>query len=48
MKDLLSLIGQMTLEEKVGQLIQLNSAFFGADSELTGPAKERGLSREAL
>ena len=32
MRDLKKLIEQMTLEEKVGQLIQLSVDFFGTDS----------------
>ena len=46
--DIHSLLKQMTLEEKVGQLIQLSSNFFGDDSELTGPAQSWGLSKKQL
>lgn len=38
----------MTIEEKVGQLIQLSADFFGTDTELTGPAQSWGLSAEQL
>ena len=38
----------MTLEEKVGQLIQLSADFFGTDQELTGPAQSENLSAEQL
>lgn len=38
----------MSIEEKVGQLIQLNANFFGTDSELTGPAHSWGLTEEQL
>lgn len=48
MRNLKSLVDQMTLEEKIGQLIQLSSVFFGTDSELTGPAQSWGLSEEQL
>lgn len=42
------LIEQMTLEEKVGQLIQLSADFFGTGTELTGPAQSWGLSADEL
>lgn len=48
MRDLKELLNQMTLEEKVGQLIQLTSGFFGIDSELTGPAQEQNITKEQL
>lgn len=48
MKDLHALIEQMTLEEKIGQLIQLSADFFGTDTELTGPAQSWGLTAEQL
>ena len=38
----------MALEEKVGQLIQLSSDFFGTDAELTGPAQSWGLTETQL
>lgn len=38
----------MTLEEKIGQLIQLSADFFGESTELTGPAQSWGLSIEEL
>ena len=46
--DLKSLVGQMTLEEKIGQLIQLSADFFGNASELTGPAQDWGLDEKQL
>lgn len=46
--DIKALLSQMTLEEKVGQLIQLSADFFGTDTELTGPAQSWGLTREQL
>lgn len=48
MKDLKALLSQMTIEEKVGQLIQLSADFFGTDTELTGPAQSWGLSTQQL
>ena len=48
MKDLSALLAQMTIEEKVGQLMLLSANFFGTDTELTGPAQEWGLSPEEL
>lgn len=49
MKELEQLIAQMTLEEKVGQLILVNSNLFGpTDAEITGPAREFGISPEEL
>ena len=48
MRDLKKLIEQMTLEEKVGQLIQLSVDFFGTDSELTGPAQSWGLTEKEM
>ena len=46
--DIHALLKQMTLEEKVGQLIQLSSTFFGDDTELTGPAQDWGLTKEQM
>lgn len=48
MKDLRSLVSNMTLEEKIGQLIQLSANFFGTSTELTGPAQQWGLSENGL
>ena len=48
MKDLSALLAQMTIEEKIGQLMLLSANFFGTDVELTGPAQEWGLSAEEL
>ena len=46
--DINALLKQMTLEEKIGQLIQLPSSFFGDDSDLTGPAQDWGLTKEQM
>ena len=48
MRDLSRLLAQMTIEEKVGQLMLLSANFFGTEVELTGPAQEWGLSPEEL
>ena len=48
MKDLSALLAQMTIEEKVGQLMLLSANFFGTEVELTGPAQEWGLTSEEL
>ena len=45
MKDIKSLVKNMTVEEKVGQLIQLSAIFFGTEAELTGPAQSWGSPR---
>ena len=47
-RDLKALIAQMTLDEKIGQLIQLSADFFGTTSELTGPAQDWGLTEKQL
>ncbi|MBR6777658.1 MAG: beta-glucosidase, partial [Clostridia bacterium] len=47
--NLKKLISQMTLEEKVGQLIQLNGEnFTKSASEITGPVQSWGISEEWL
>ena len=44
-KDLKALLDQMTLDEKVGQLVQINGFFFlKDDTKLTGPATELNIS----
>lgn len=48
MRDLSALLEQMTIEEKVGQLMLLSAIFFGTEEELTGPAQEWGLTPEEL
>lgn len=42
-----SLLSQMSLEEKIGQLIQL-PGYFLADGQLTGPALSMGLTEEDI
>lgn len=48
MKDIHALLKQMTLEEKVGQLIQIAPSSFGVDAEITGPAQEWGMKLEEI
>ena len=43
-KDLKKLLDQMTLDEKIGQLVQTNGILFmKSDTELTGPSAELGI-----
>lgn len=47
--NLQKLLQQMTLDEKIGQLIQLNAEFFAeSKSEITGPAQSLGLDANAI
>ncbi|MBE6618929.1 MAG: beta-glucosidase BglX [Ruminococcaceae bacterium] len=47
--DINKLLSQMTLEEKVGQLIQLNSMFIGeTTADITGPKEQLGVSDSML
>ncbi len=47
--DVKKLLSQMTLEEKVGQLIQLNSMFLGeTTADITGPKQKLGVSDSML
>ncbi len=47
--DIKALIANMTIEEKVGQLVQLNGAFFtDSAAEITGPLEEFGIPAEHL
>lgn len=48
LKDIKKLINDMTLEEKIGQLIQLPPFFFSDDGAMTGPAQEMGISEEQI
>lgn len=44
-KDIHALLKQMTLDEKIGQLVQTNGVlFYKDDSELTGPSAELGIA----
>lgn len=47
--DIKALLSKMTLEEKVGQLIQLNAMMVGSSAaEITGPMESLGVSEEML
>lgn len=49
--DLTQLLNEMTLNEKIGQLVQLTPNFFeetNGDTEITGPLQEMGLTTEDL
>ena len=47
--DLKKLLSQMTLDEKIGQLIQLNANFFGkSEAEITGPTQKFGIDPEYI
>ena len=45
-QDLEKLLQEMSLEEKVGQMVQLSPAVYGKDSVITGPAGEVALTEE--
>ena len=48
-KDIKALLAEMTLEEKVGQLVQYNTALLGkSTAEITGPVQKLGVSPEKL
>lgn len=47
--DIKKLIAQMTIDEKIGQLIQLNANFFGeSQAEITGPLQGLGIDPKDL
>lgn len=48
-KQLIHLLNQMTLEEKIGQLVQLTPQFFDeTNGEVTGPLSEMGMTETEL
>src|SRR5690606_15341445 len=47
-KDLKDLLSKMTLEEKIGQLMQLSPQFFDASGEITGPMAALNLNEEMV
>ena len=48
-KDIKALLAQMTLEEKVGQLVQFNTVLLGkSTAEITGPAQKMGIDHDGL
>ena len=47
--DLLRLLSQMTIDEKIGQLVQFNANLFvDSDVDITGPMMQVGLTKENL
>ena len=47
--DLKKLLSQMTLDEKIGQLIQLNANFFvNSEADITGPLEKLGIDKSFL
>lgn len=49
MADVKKILSQMTLDEKIGQLMQFNgNTFIDSKAEITGPMKEFGISEESL
>lgn len=46
--ELTNLLNQMTLAEKVGQLVQLTPEFFSSGGEITGPMQEWNMTSDKL
>lgn len=47
--DVKALLSRMTTEEKVGQLVQLNSMFLGnTKADITGPCQRLGISESMV
>lgn len=44
--EVLDLLGQMTLKEKIGQLVQLDGGCFGTDAVAVGPRAKLGVTQE--
>ena len=47
-EDLVALLADMSVEEKVGQLVQIPGVFLEDDSFLTGPGLKMGITEEEL
>lgn len=47
-KNLLELMNNLSIEEKVGQLIQITPDFFDSEGEVTGPAQAWNLDKRTL
>lgn len=47
-QELQNLFQQMTLEEKIGQLVQLDGGCFGTDAMAVGPREKLGISEETV
>lgn len=48
LNKLKNLMDSMTLEEKIGQLVQLSGEFFDADDMAVGPKQKLGISQETI
>lgn len=46
--DLTALLKDMSMEEKIGQLVQVTGDFYEGEAEITGPMSQIGLSEKAL
>ncbi|MFV0343103.1 MAG: beta-glucosidase BglX [Anaerocolumna sp.] len=47
-QKLIDLVGDMSLTEKINQLLQVTSGFFVNEAELTGPIRENGITEESI
>lgn len=47
-QDLINLVKDMSLTEKVNQLLQVTSGFYIDDAILTGPIRENGITEESI
>lgn len=47
-QKLVELMESLTLEEKIGQLVQLSGEFFNADAMAVGPQQKLGIDQEAV
>lgn len=47
-QNLKKLVGDMSLTEKINQLLQVTSGFFVNEAELTGPIRENGITEESI
>lgn len=47
-EKLQALLKEMSLEEKINQLLQLHGSFFEGDTVATGPAAEQGFSEQSI
>ena len=45
-RQLLDLLSDMTLEEKILQLVQLNGSFYGEQGTVTGPAHDFNMTAD--
>lgn len=47
-EKLLELFNQMTLEEKIYQLVQLDGSFFSENAAITGPKAKLGINDDVI